>query len=222
MKLFKKNPTRVLGVPMGLKGLTSYEARLSQFEPENPKLLIPRNVGIGWDVNFGTVAVRLGLIRPDDSLPDLEKYIPESTRTALTVAPLAGAVAVAGMGAAVAVNFDEIPSKYDVFFRPKAWKPAGKAVLSSVLVPAGFAVWNLINQQREQRVDVISSGLACSMEALAALTLAAGVADAKGQRGAASALAAGSLGSAFAVMMASTVGTVKSALKNLDKQLGAR
>ena len=36
------------------------------FDPSNPHLIIPRVFGLGWTVNMGAVAVRLGLLNPDD------------------------------------------------------------------------------------------------------------------------------------------------------------
>ncbi len=35
------------------------------WRPSDPRLLLPRAVGLGWDVNLGAVAVRLKLIEPD-------------------------------------------------------------------------------------------------------------------------------------------------------------
>ena len=49
----------------------------------HPALPVPLSAGIGWDLNTGAVAVRLGLIRPDDSLPDLEAHIPGAVARAL-------------------------------------------------------------------------------------------------------------------------------------------
>ncbi|WP_248631025.1 DUF5808 domain-containing protein [Corynebacterium glucuronolyticum] len=55
--------------------------RFSAFDPENPNWLVPRRVGVGWDLNLGKLAVKAGLVRPDDSLPDLQEHIrPPSPR----------------------------------------------------------------------------------------------------------------------------------------------
>ena len=64
---------RLFGIPVGAPWGSGSRIALRGFEPENPHLLVPRAVGIGWDLNLGAVAVRLGLIRPDDSLPDLNE-----------------------------------------------------------------------------------------------------------------------------------------------------
>ena len=72
--------------------------RFSAFDPENPNWLVPRRVGIGWDLNLGKLAVKAGLVRPDDSLPDLQEHIPAPVSKALTYAPLAGAGLIAVVG----------------------------------------------------------------------------------------------------------------------------
>ncbi len=71
------------------------EAFLTTFEPENPHIFIPRQFGLGWSVNWGAVAARVGLIRPDDSLPDLADHLPAPWRRAVAAAPYIGAAAVA-------------------------------------------------------------------------------------------------------------------------------
>ncbi|MDU4245035.1 MAG: DUF5808 domain-containing protein, partial [Varibaculum cambriense] len=79
MKWFGKDAegqARVLGMPVSGLWLGRSDAALDGFEPENPRLFIPRKYGLGWDINLGAVGVRLGLIRPDDSLPDLANYVP--------------------------------------------------------------------------------------------------------------------------------------------------
>ena len=64
-------PRRVLGAPVGLD-LANLPARVARtFDPEGP-LLVPRSLGIGWDLNLGALAVRLHLVAPDDLGEDLE------------------------------------------------------------------------------------------------------------------------------------------------------
>jgi hypothetical protein len=36
------------------------------WNPADPRIFMPKILGIGWDVNFGAIAVKLGLLRPDD------------------------------------------------------------------------------------------------------------------------------------------------------------
>ncbi|MFP7706497.1 DUF5808 domain-containing protein [Trueperella sp. LYQ141] len=83
---------RFLGIPVSFPTRSNTTGKILRcFEPENPAIFVPRTAGIGWDLNIGAIAVKLGLIRPDDSLPDLEAYIPPTTRRALASAPWIGA-----------------------------------------------------------------------------------------------------------------------------------
>jgi len=56
----------LLGMPYELRFPTPERVAQRWWDPIEPKVLVPRVFGLGWDVNFGAVAVRLGLIRPDD------------------------------------------------------------------------------------------------------------------------------------------------------------
>ncbi|MDY5143047.1 DUF5808 domain-containing protein, partial [Actinotignum timonense] len=102
----------IFGIPASLEALRSREARSRWFEPENPRVFVPRNFGIGWDINMGALAVRLGMIRPDDSLPDLEDYISPRTRHALSIAPALGGALAVGAAALVARRHRLLPSGF--------------------------------------------------------------------------------------------------------------
>ncbi|MDY5133452.1 MULTISPECIES: DUF5808 domain-containing protein [Actinotignum] len=97
MKWFGKDAegqARVLGIPVSGLWLGRSDAALDGFEPENPRLFIPRKYGLGWDINLGAVGVKLGLIRPDDSLPDLAQYVPASLKRGVRLVTIAGGVSV--------------------------------------------------------------------------------------------------------------------------------
>lgn len=98
MKWFGKDAegqARVLGMPVSGLWLGRSDAALDGFEPENPRLFIPRKYGLGWDINLGAVGVRLGLIRPDDSLPDLANYVPTRLKRGIRLTTIAGGIGVA-------------------------------------------------------------------------------------------------------------------------------
>ena len=98
MKWFGKDAegqARVLGMPVSGLWLGRSDAALDGFEPENPRLFIPRKYGLGWDINLGAVGVRLGLIRPDDSLPDLASYVPTHLKRGIKLTTIAGGIGVA-------------------------------------------------------------------------------------------------------------------------------
>jgi len=56
----------LLGMPYELRLPTPERVAQRWWDPMEPKILVPRVFGLGWDVNFGAIAVRLGMIRPDD------------------------------------------------------------------------------------------------------------------------------------------------------------
>ena len=53
------------GIPYDLRPPTGERIRRSMWNPADPHLLRPRAFGVGWDLNVGALAVRLGLIEPD-------------------------------------------------------------------------------------------------------------------------------------------------------------
>lgn len=54
-----------LGIPYDLRIPTGRRIRETLWNPASDRVFAPRVFGAGWDVNFGAVAVRLGLIEPD-------------------------------------------------------------------------------------------------------------------------------------------------------------
>jgi uncharacterized membrane protein len=57
---------KVLGLPYEFRPPTADRVASRWWDPTDPDILVPRVFGIGWDINFAAVAVRVGLIRPDD------------------------------------------------------------------------------------------------------------------------------------------------------------
>ncbi len=92
----------------GLKD--SPEGRSHWWDPTDARILIPRSIGIGWDINLGAVAVRLGWLRPDDFDDDVVAAIsPQVTRVVETLPH-----ALAGSGvvlAALVARADRVPTR---------------------------------------------------------------------------------------------------------------
>lgn len=58
-------PRTIFGIPNSLApGVL--ERMAATFDPADERVVIPHVLGIGWAVNFGAVAARLGLLNPDD------------------------------------------------------------------------------------------------------------------------------------------------------------
>jgi hypothetical protein len=114
------------------------------WNPADERLLVPRALGWGWDLNFGAAAVRLGLIEPDaEAVP--------FTATPESALRLAAAVPVALAGATVlhyAVRGRTLPRRlpahWTVSGRPDRWTSRRRAAaidLATAAAGAGLAAW---------------------------------------------------------------------------------
>jgi hypothetical protein len=67
---------RVLGIPYDLRMPTAQRIADRWWNPLDQRVFVPRVFGAGWDINFAALAIRSGLVRPDDedepfaSVPD--------------------------------------------------------------------------------------------------------------------------------------------------------
>lgn len=95
----------IAGVPYDVRPPDGERVGSRWWDPRSDRVFVPRVWGIGWDLNFGAIAVRLGLIEPD---AEDEPF----ARTPFTLFVLAAAVAV-GISLAViasaAVLWDALP-----------------------------------------------------------------------------------------------------------------
>jgi hypothetical protein len=57
---------RFLGMPYELRPPSADRVAMRWWDPLNPHVIVPRLFGIGWTLNFAALAVKLGLIKPDD------------------------------------------------------------------------------------------------------------------------------------------------------------
>lgn len=87
----------LLGIPNSLAP-GAMERMAATFDPSDPRLVVPHVFGIGWAINAGALAVRLGLLNPDD-LDD--EVLTEASEGPGTVARV---LAWTGIGIAVATT----------------------------------------------------------------------------------------------------------------------
>ncbi|MFL0578617.1 hypothetical protein [Dietzia sp. 179-F 9C3 NHS] len=102
-------------------------------------MFVPRVYGLGWDVNLGAVAVRLGLLRPDDlddtQFADIRPAEHVRARAGLAAATVATAgLVVVGLRRGAA-----LPAHWGPTGRPDRWARPLPA-LAPALVTAGTAV----------------------------------------------------------------------------------
>ncbi len=174
---------RLLGVPVDLRGPTDAAVRARMWDPGNPAIFVPRLVGIGWRVNLGAVAVRLGLLRPDDCDEDVLEQIPAGTRRVARSVPLALSVTTVALLIRRWRQLpDTVPTSWDITGRPSAAQPKG-VLLGIVALGLGPALWaQLPTDQVED--ELTRNALATWCAAAAAATIGASLADAQRPDGA--------------------------------------
>lgn len=189
--------------------------RFSAFDPENPNWLVPRRVGIGWDLNLGKLAVKAGLVRPDDSLPDLQEHIPAPVSKALTYAPLAGAGLIAVVGHFVGMRDGKLPTHWGFDLRPDRLTAARPAAAVPVLVALGFTAFTLVEAYRHKSIDASLSAQTLGLQAFSLATLAELARYTEGDDSPAWGIGLGILAMP-ATALGVLVGTVNSTLNNIE------
>lgn len=172
---------RVLGLPVEVRGPVSAEVRARTWDPTNPHLVVPRLFGLGWTLNYGAVAVRAGLLRPDDAGEDVLAEIPASELRAAQCVPLV----VTGLAAgALAVAWRRLPSTVATNFGP-AGRVRGRgprwtalATLALGAVPAAWAQRGGATQDR-----LVRTANATALAVLSAGVTGATIAEARHPQG---------------------------------------
>ncbi|MCZ9309971.1 DUF5808 domain-containing protein [Corynebacterium uberis] len=188
------------------------------FQPENPSWFVPRTYGIGWDLNFGAVAVKLGLIRPDDSLPDLEAYIPESTRKVVRWSPWAATAAAAATSALLA-RHPRAATQWTLGGRAKKYASGRVAAATWLGVSAVAAVPSAVVARRsEPGAQVTAAATTLGLDTLVILSALAALRDAASP-GRRQPVAAAAPALALLVTGGVFVGTVRRALEGVSRSL---
>ncbi|MCL2594562.1 MAG: hypothetical protein FWD83_03460 [Promicromonosporaceae bacterium] len=155
---------RVLGLPVETRGPGSAEVRTRAWDPLNPRIIVPRIFGLGWRLNYGALAVRLGLLRPDDASPEVFEAISE---VELRVAQAVPAVIAGITSITLAASWRKLPRK----------APKATLILQAALgaIPAAWA--QLPQEHPEDRL--IRAALSSSMAVLSVAAVATTVAQAQ-------------------------------------------
>ena len=134
------------GVPIDLTPPSPERVAVTWWNPRDARIFVPRVFGLGWALNLGAVAVKLGLIEPDAEEEPFENTPAPALRTALVVpAALAAAVVahyvVRGPGLPA-----RLPNQMDVVGRVGSWtsKPVAAATdIAVAIVPTAWAAWTI-------------------------------------------------------------------------------
>ncbi len=157
----------VFGVPWETRGPTDASVRARVWDPADPRILVPRLFGLGWTVNLGAVAVRLGLIQPDDWDDESLDAVDPRLLTVLRVVPLAWWAAAMALSVRTWRRGEPVPTHWGRGGVADRWSGRAAALVPAVIA-TGFAVWGTRPTTGDDRM--IRPGLGSAGAALAAAT----------------------------------------------------
>ena len=204
---------RVLGMPVETRGPVSAAVRARTWDPTNPRLIVPRMFGLGWTLNLGALAVRIGLIRPDDAGADVLAAVPQRDLAAARAVPLviAGATATS-----LALAWHSLPPTVASGFGIGG-RPSGEAsrwtLLGTAALGAAPALWAQLGTTPTEERLVRAAG-ATSLAVISASAVVATIAQARHPRGRWGLLAPATLPVAVAASLAVIVGPLRSGLRH--------
>lgn len=128
------------GIPFDWRPPSGDRIKRNLWDPSSDRLWNPRAFGAGWDLNFGALAVRLGIIEPDAE-DDPFTQTPDAAFAAAAALPiaLAGAVALHYFARGSALP-DRLPAHWNLAGRTDRWTTKGAAASQDVLVTTAAAV----------------------------------------------------------------------------------
>ncbi|MDP2234287.1 MAG: DUF1648 domain-containing protein, partial [Actinomycetota bacterium] len=131
----------VLGVPYDIRLPTAERIRSRFWNPEDSRVFTPRAWGIGWDLNFGALAVKTHLIRPDDH-DDPFAHVPEVWLYVALAIPLAICALMAVSWVVAAPNLpSELPTHWGISGQADRFAPAVQALGMLLVLSAAPTIW---------------------------------------------------------------------------------
>jgi hypothetical protein len=132
---------------------------------------VPRLLGLGWTVNLGALAVRLGLLRPDDWDDETLDAADPRLLTALRYAPAVWAAVAVAISIRTWRRGEPVPTQWSGWGRPEGWSKPSTALVPAAL-GAGFAAWAASGTTGDDRMirPAVGAAGASMCAALAYLT----------------------------------------------------
>lgn len=135
---------RILGMPADLKMPTPRNLQSRMWNPADPRIFTPRLIGIGWSINFAALAVRLGIVRPDDEDVPFDST-PEGCLWLTLALPVVLALGVVVAYASLYASLPaELPIHWGANGAPDGFASKAAAtwpLLAAMLVVTGYAIW---------------------------------------------------------------------------------
>lgn len=130
---------RWFGIPYDVRPMTEERLREALWDPADPRLLKPRAFGAGWDINFGALFVKLGLIEPDAE----DEPFAATPHDAFVLAAGFPAVMAAAVVAHYAVRGRSLPallpSHWDAAGHPDRWVRKRTAAVTDITLATAAA-----------------------------------------------------------------------------------
>lgn len=139
------------GVPFEARSAADAGVRSRIWNPQDPRLIVPRLLGGGWMLNLGAVAVRLGLLRPDDWDDEALDRVPAWVLQSFRFAPIALAVATLAAATVAYRSGDRIPTHFAAGGRADRWADHRWAWLPPAIA-AGVATWGALPTTGDDRM----------------------------------------------------------------------
>lgn len=137
----------VFGIPYDVRMPTTERIRSRWWNPADPRVFMPRAWGAGWDLNFGALAVKTRLIRPDDQDEPFED-VPEVWLWVALAIPMLTCAALSGLWAISAASLPaELPVHWGISGKADDFAPANTALgmlLALALAPTIWAVASFV------------------------------------------------------------------------------
>lgn len=175
----------VLGVPYDVRVPTAERVAQRWWDPLDSRILVPRVFGMGWTINLGAVAVRLGLIRPDDEDVPFEQ-VPHGYLAIALILPLAIAAAFAALVVVYEPTLPAlVPAHWGLSGAPDDFWPKTYVLLLPIgltLVGLGMAAWTWIGR-RKAALRAATGALATAFATLSVAIFGQNLAFASGHRG---------------------------------------
>lgn len=175
---------RVLGMPYDFRGASVDRIGSRLWNPADPRIFMPRLFGVGWTVNFGALAVKLHLIRPDDTGDESFEAAP---RAAVAIALGIPAVLAAATALAIALAWSALPAEVPVHWgvsgAPDDWTPKGLAfgfVLVLTVLPVAITYVRVLRRGASARSRILSASVLALLAALGLAMTLVTIADADG------------------------------------------
>jgi len=173
---------RVLGIPYDASVPTPEKVRSRMWNPQDPRIFMPRFVGLGWTINFGALAVRVGLIEPDSEDQPFDS-VPESWLLGALAVPV---LITAAMVLALVLLGGSLPSELPVHWgldgSPDDFASSLAALgapLALTLAATAYAIWAFVTRT-SRAARAVPSAFAAMFAALAATIFAASLAWGRG------------------------------------------